>query len=67
MSRPNLNTLPHKKCRYRVKFLSAAGGRVLVPGGGGGDAGHSGALDSVGRRCVQKYDLERLPFHMIFA
>ena len=47
MSRPNLNTLPHKKCRYRVKFLSAAGGRVLVPGGGGGDAGHSGALDSV--------------------
>ena len=48
MSRPNLNTLPHKKCRYRVKFLSAAGGRVLVPGGGGGDAGHSGALGSVG-------------------
>ena len=30
MSRPNLNTLSHKKCRYRVRFLSAAAGRVLV-------------------------------------
>ena len=47
MSRPNLNTLSHKKCRYRVRFLSAAAGRVLVPGGGGGDAGHCGALDTV--------------------